>query len=66
MRENLKEEVSKKFSKKNKPVENFYISQTLSGRAIVRMTIDLKNQVKPVESFIVASYCPWCGKDYGA
>ena len=60
----LHDEVHKRFSRPNKPVQHFNIQTTMGGFAIVRIDIDLKGQMKPVQSFVVADFCPWCGKKY--
>lgn len=60
----LHDKIHSNFAKPNKPVQYFNIRQTMSGRAIVNIIVDLAKQMKPVETFIVAEYCPWCGKKY--
>lgn len=64
LHKNLHDEVHGRFAKPNKPVQHFHIRTTMSGKAIVNIYIDLAKQMKPVESFIVADFCPWCGKKY--
>ena len=62
----LEPEIKERFSKPNKPVQYFNIRATMGGKAVVNIIIDLAKQMKPVESFIVADYCPWCGQKYDA
>lgn len=66
LHEKLKPEIHGRFAKKNKDVMYFNIRTTMSGNAIVNMSIYLAKQMKPVESFILAAYCPWCGVKYDA
>jgi len=54
------------FAKPNKPVSHYHIRATMNGRAIVPISIDLAKQMKPVESFIAATFCPFCGMKYEA
>lgn len=64
--EKLKPAIHKQFSKPNKEVQHFHIRETMSGKAIVNISVDIAKQVKRAETFIVADYCPWCGQKYEA
>ena len=64
LHEDLKPKIQEKFSKPNKPVHYFAISQTIGGRAVIDVKIYLKEQVKSVSSFVIADFCPWCGVKY--
>ena len=64
LQEKLHNKIHASFGKPNKPVQHFNIQTTMGGFAIVRIDIDLKNQMKLVQSFLVAEYCPWCGVKY--
>jgi len=64
LHQDLKPKIHEKFSKPNKPVESYSISQTMGGRAVVNVSINLENQMKSASSYLVAEYCPWCGQKY--
>lgn len=60
----LHDKIHSQFAKPNKPVQHFNIRKTMSGRAIVNINVALAKQMTPVETFIVADFCPWCGVKY--
>lgn len=64
MHRKIDSNIRERFSKKNDPVKSFSLSQTMSGKAIIGINIYLTKQMKPVESFFVAAYCPFCGEKY--
>jgi hypothetical protein len=64
LNEQLKPSIHEQFSKSNKAVQHFHIRATMSGKAIVNITINIAKQIKPVSTYIVADFCPWCGAKY--
>ena len=52
------------YAKQGKPVESFNLHFTITGKMIIGCTVRLKNQKKPIESYVVADYCPFCGLRY--